>query len=58
MGGESAFHFDMSSPTRNPKKATDDPLLAIIEPALNWGAISGKLPADSWKVLSSFGIRS
>jgi hypothetical protein len=50
-------HFDMSSPTRNPKKATDDPLLAIIEPALNWGAISGKLIPNSWKVRLSCGIR-
>lgn len=32
----------MSAPTKAPRKPTDDPLLALIEPALKVGAFSGK----------------
>jgi hypothetical protein len=37
----------MSAPTRNSKKPTDDPLLAVIEPALKVGAFAGKIGPDS-----------
>lgn len=40
----------MSAPTRNPKKPLDDPLLAVIEPALKVGAFAGKIVPLSLKV--------
>jgi len=33
----------MSAPTRSPRKPTDDPLFAVIEPTLKVGAFAGKL---------------
>jgi hypothetical protein len=41
------LHVDMSAPTRSPRKPTDDPLFAVIEPALKVGAFAGKLNPDS-----------
>jgi hypothetical protein len=37
----------MSAPTTNPRKPTDDPLIAVIEPALKVGAFAGKIDPDS-----------
>ena len=37
----------MSAPTRNPTKPTDDPLFAVIEPALKVGAFAGKIDPDA-----------
>lgn len=42
----------MSVPTSTPKKPTDDPLLAVLEPSLKVGAFAGKIdPGLSLKVL-------
>ena len=43
----SLIRTEMSAPTRNPKKPTDDPLLAVIEPALKVGAFAGKIDPGS-----------
>lgn len=41
------YKLTMSAPTRNPKKPTDDPLLAVLEPALKVGAFAGKIDPAS-----------
>lgn len=37
----------MSVPTSTPKKPTDDPLLAVLEPSLKVGAFAGKIDPGS-----------
>lgn len=41
------YKLTMAAPTRNPKEPTDDPLLAVLEPALKVGAFAGKIDPAS-----------
>ena len=41
------LHTDMSAPVRGSRKPIDDPLFAVVEPALKVGAFAGKLNRNS-----------